>query len=339
PTAGDEALVQVDERRRRSIMRNHTATHLLHAALRKVLGNDLHQGGSYVDPNGLRFDFNFPEAVGRRRLAEVEAEVNRSILGQYPVIKVTKTLEQAKAEGAMALFGEKYGAEVRTVQIGTDPVISYELCGGTHIDNSVEIGSFFITGESSIAAGVRRIEAITGEKAYEFARSRVSLVNTFSSALETSPEEALAKLEKIKSALHDTEKEIETLRAKIAANAFSESLGDLKTIEGVAYLTAIIPDADAETLRGLTDQFRQKHPSGVVVLATSKDGKPSLIAAVTPDLIARGLKAGELIKRVAAIIGGGGGGRPDLAQAGGKDASKLSEALDQVTAYIRENLK
>lgn len=339
PNAGDEALVQVDVRRRRSIMRNHTGTHLLHAALRKVLGKDLHQAGSSVDPDGMRFDFNYPEAVGRKRLAEVEAEVNRSILGQYPVYKQTKTLEQAKAEGAMALFGEKYGAEVRTVQVGSDPVISYELCGGTHIDNSVEIGSFYITGESSIAAGVRRIEAITGEKAYEYARARVSLVNTLSGALETSPEDALAKLEKIKSALHDTDKEIEALRAKVAASAFSESLGNLKTVEGVAYLTAIIPDADAETLRNLTDQFRQKHPSGVVVLATSKDGKPSLIAAVTADLIARGLKAGDLIKKVAAIIGGGGGGRPDLAQAGGKDASKLSEALDQVTAYIRENLK
>ena len=164
-------------------------------------------------------------------------------------------------------------------------------------------------------------------------------MNTLSDALETSPEDALAKLEKIKSALHDTDKEIEALRAKVAASAFSESLSNLKTVEGVAYLTAIIPDADAETLRNLTDQFRQKNPSGVVVLATSKDGKPSLIAAVTADLITRGLKAGDLIKRVAAIIGGGGGGRPDLAQAGGKDASKLSEALDQVTAYIRENLK
>jgi len=339
PRVGDEVIVEVDQNRRRAIMRNHTATHLLQAALRKVLGDRLHQAGSAVYPDGLRFDFNFPEAVGRKRLAEVEAEVNRSILGQYPVIKQTKTLDQAKAEGAMALFGEKYSAEVRTIQVGTNPVISYELCGGTHIDNSIEIGSFFITGESSIAAGVRRIEAITGEKAYEYAHVRVGLVNAFSTTLETSPDEALAKLEKLKASLHDSDKEIETLRAKIAINAFAETLQNLNTVEGVSYLTAIIPDADPETLRNLTDQFRQKHPSGVVVLATNKDGKPSVIAAVTADLIARGLKAGDLIKRVAAVIGGGGGGRPDLAQAGGKDSSKLSEALDQVAAYIRENLK
>jgi alanyl-tRNA synthetase len=339
PRVGDEAIVEVDVDRRRAIMRNHTATHLLQAALRKVLGDRLHQAGSAVYPDGLRFDFNFPEAVGRKRLTEVEAEVNRSILGQYPVIKQVKTLEQAKAEGAMALFGEKYGAEVRTIQVGTNPVISYELCGGTHIDNSIEIGSFFITGESSIAAGVRRIEAITGEKAYEYARARVGLVNAFSITLETSPDEALTKLEKLKASLHDSDKEIETLRAKIAVSAFAETLQNLNTVDGVSYLTAIIPDADPETLRNLTDQFRQKHPSGVVVLATNKDGKPSVIAAVTADLIARGLKAGDLIKRVAAVIGGGGGGRPDLAQAGGKDPSKLSEALDQVAAYIRENLK
>ncbi|HNY84252.1 MAG TPA: alanine--tRNA ligase [Anaerolineaceae bacterium] len=339
PKTGDPAIVEVDQTRRRSIMRNHTATHLLHAALRKVLGDQLHQSGSAVDADGLRFDFNFPEAVGRERLLEVETEVNRSILGQYAVVKQIKTLDQAKAEGAMALFGEKYGAEVRTIQVGANPIISYELCGGTHVSNTIEIASFFIVAESSIAAGVRRIEAITGQKAYKYARARIALVNAMSHSLEVSPEEAPAKLDRLKASLHDADKEIEALRAKVASAGFADALRNIRTISGVSYLTAVIPDVDIDTLRGLTDQFRQKHPSGIVVLGASKDGKPSLIAAVTPDLIARGLKAGDLIKRVAAVIGGGGGGRPELAQAGGKDASKLSEALDQVAGYIEDHLK
>ncbi len=340
PAIGDKASVEIDMPRRKAIMRNHTATHLLHAALHTVLGQDVHQSGSAVDPERLRFDFNYPHGVSKEDLLRIEGLVNEMILGAYPVQKEVKSLDQARAEGAIALFGEKYGSEVRTVEVrGPQGRISYELCGGTHVDNTVEIASFYITAESSVAAGVRRIEAVTGQKAYEYSRQRLSLLNELAGTLETSPADAVAKLTNMQNDLHLAQKENEALRNQLATQTFSKLLNDLKVIKGVPYLNAIIPEADAEALRKLSDQFRQANPSGVVVLGSVQDGKPILIAAVTPDLIARGLKAGELIKRVAQVIGGGGGGRPDLAQAGGKYPEKLSEALDQTAVYIRENIR
>ena len=240
----------------------------------------------------------------------------------------------------MALFGEKYGSEVRTIEIADRRGrVSYELCGGTHLDNTAEIGSFYITSESSVAAGIRRIEAITGEKAYVWARERLNLLNEAAAFLETSPFELLSKTEMLENKLKELDKELDNLRAQGAQAEFTKKMQNVLQVAGVPVLSAIIPNADADALRSLTDQFRQQHPSGVVVLSTVNQGKPMLIAAVTPDLIARGIKAGDLIKRVAAVVGGGGGGRPDMAQAGGKDPDKLSEALDQVAVYIRENLK
>ncbi|MGI6250036.1 MAG: alanine--tRNA ligase [Anaerolineaceae bacterium] len=339
PKVGDPVLVRVNWERRHAIMRNHTATHLLHAALRKVLGEQVHQAGSAVDAERLRFDFNYPQAVSKDKLLEIEALVNKAIWADYPVVKQIKPLDQAKAEGAAALFGEKYGAEVRTVRIGAEEIFSYELCGGTHLENTANIGAFYIIAESSIAAGMRRIEAVTGSGAYIFARERLNLLNEISTIMASSPTELKPKLEKMKESLHLSEKEAQELRNQLAHQTFRTFLEELKQVEGVPFLTAIIPDSDMDTLRQLTDEFRQKYQSGIVVLGSQKDGKPSLIAAVTPDLIERGLKAGDLIRRIAAIIGGGGGGKPDLAQAGGKDATKLSEALDQVPQYIRETLK
>lgn len=340
PRVDSAALVSVDVASRRATMRNHTGTHLLHAALRKVLGEKVHQGGSAVDPERMRFDFNFPRALNAEELLQIEALVNRNIAEEYPVIKRIKTLDEAKADGAMALFGEKYGNEVRTIEIADERGrVSYELCGGTHLDNTAEIGSFYITSESSVAAGIRRIEAVTGEKAYAWARERLNLLNEAAAFLETSPFELLTKTELLESKLKELDKELDHLRAQGAQAEFSKKLQNVLQIAGVPVLSAIIPNADADALRGLTDQFRQQNPSGVVVLGTVSQGKPMLIAAVTPDLIARGIKAGDLIKRVAAVVGGGGGGRPDMAQAGGKDPDKLSEALDQVAVYVRENLK
>ena len=321
-------------------MRNHTGTHLLHAALRKVLGDKVHQSGSAVDPERMRFDFNFPRALNSEELLQIEALVNRNIAEEYPVNKRVKTLDQAKADGAMALFGEKYGTEVRTIEIADERGrVSYELCGGTHLDNTAEIGSFFITSESSVAAGIRRIEAVTGEKAYAWARERLNLLNEAAAFLETSPFELLSKTEMLESKLKELDKELDLLRAQGAQAEFSKKMQNVLHVAGVPVLSAIIPNADVDALRSLTDQFRQQHPSGVVVLGTVNHDKPMLIAAVTPDLIARGIKAGDLIKRVAAVVGGGGGGRPDMAQAGGKDPDKLSEALDQVAIFLRENLK
>lgn len=340
PRTGDLAEAVVDVDRRRAIMRNHTGTHLLHAALRKVLGEKLHQAGSAVDPERMRFDFNFPQAVTREQLLEIESLVNQAIYKQYPVRKVTMSLDEAKNKGAMALFGEKYGAEVRTIEVveGKDR-FSFELCGGTHVDNTAEIGAFYIVSESSVAAGVRRIEAVTGTGAYHYARERLNLLIQLASSLETSPAEAPARLEATLGSLKQAEKEIERLRAQTAQDSFNQLSQKAMEVAGVTLLTAIIPDADAETLRSLCDQFRQKNPSSVVLLGSVTHDKPLLVGAVTPDLVARGLKAGDLIKRAAAVIGGGGGGRPDMAQAGGKDPSRLSEALDQAAAYIQQTLK
>ncbi|MEA4931621.1 MAG: alanine--tRNA ligase [Anaerolineaceae bacterium] len=340
PRVDSVVLVSVDIAARRATMRNHTGTHLLHTALREVLGDKVHQSGSAVDPERMRFDINFPRPLKNAELLQIEALVNHYIAEEYPVIKRIKTLDEAKADGAMALFGEKYGSEVRTIEIADNRGrVSYELCGGTHLDNTAEIGSFYITSESSVAAGIRRIEAVTGEKAYSWARERLTLLNEAAAFLESSPFELLSKTTLLENRLKEFDKELELLRAQGAQAEFSRKLQSLQEIAGVPVLSAIIPNADADALRNLTDQFRQQHPSGVVVLGTVSHNKPMLIAAVTPDLIARGIKAGDLIKRAAAVVGGGGGGRPDMAQAGGKDPDKLSEALDQVSAFIRENLK
>ena len=340
PRVNDPVLAIVDETPRRSTMRNHTGTHLLHAALRKVLGEKVHQAGSYVDPDRMRFDFNYPHAVAAQDLLKIEALVNELIAAEYPVKKESKSLEQARAEGAIALFGEKYASDVRTIEIADDRGrISYELCGGTHVDNTGEIGSFYITSESSIAAGMRRIEAVTGMAAYRYAREKLNHLNDIASFLHTSPTDALSKAEQLEADLKQFRHDLEQLRIESANQAFKQKLDEVQEIDGVSVLRAVIANADVDALRSLADQFRQKHPSGVVVLGTVINDKPMLIAAVTPDLIDRGIKAGDLIKQVAQVVGGGGGGRPDMAQAGGKDASKLDEALKVVSTYIRENLK
>ena len=340
PNVDDAALVSVDIPSRRSTMRNHTGTHLLHAALRYVLGDKVHQSGSVVDPERMRFDFNYPQAVSKTDLLKIEERVNQLIAEEYPVQKTIKTLDQAKAEGATALFGEKYGQTVRTIEVADERGrVSYELCGGTHVDNTAEIGSFYILSEASVAAGVRRIEAVTGLGAYHYARENINHLNQVASHLQSSPADVFSKVEALEAELKQTNRELDQVRIEVANQAFKQKMDDVREISGVPVLSALIPNADVDALRSLADQFRQKHPSGVVVLGTVINEKPSLIAAVTPDLISRGLKAGDLIKRVAQVVGGGGGGRPDMAQAGGKDPAKLPEALAQVESYIQENLK
>lgn len=339
PEVGDLAKVEVDMDRRKAVMRNHTATHLLHAALHEVLGDHARQAGSLVAPDRLRFDFNHPKPMTREEILDVEARVNKAILANYPLQIVEKSLQEALDGGAMALFGEKYGAEVRTIAIGDEEVYSYELCGGTHVDETGDIGLFLITYEGSIAAGVRRIEAVTGWQAYELARERMNLLDETNHFLGTSPAETLPKVKSLTEALSAAEKEIEKLRTQLVAGAFDKLLDSTEDIQGVPVLRTVLPNADMEALREMADKFRQKFPSGVALLASDLDGKPVLLAAVTDDLVTRGLHAGNLVKQVAQVVGGGGGGRPTLAQAGGKDTSKLSEALDQVPIYIKANLK
>ena len=338
PKVGDLALVQVDEDRRRQIMRNHTATHLLHAALQDVLGSHARQAGSLVAPDRLRFDFTHPKAMTQEEILAVEAQVNQAILSNYQLNIAEKTLDQAIDEGAMALFGEKYEAVVRTISIGDQETLSYELCGGTHVDETGDIGLFLITYEGSVAAGIRRIEAITGWLAYQYARERMNILNNVNLYLGTAPAELLTKITNLTEDLNRAEKEIDRLRAQQVADVFDQELNQTEEIHGITVLRTILPDADIDTLREMADKFRQKFDSGVALLASDYDGKPIMIAAITEDLVERGLHAGNLVKRVAQTVGGGGGGRPTLAQAGGKDPSKLSEALDQVVVYIKENL-
>ncbi len=339
PKVGHQAKLKVDGDRRRQIMRNHTATHLLHAALHQVLGGHARQAGSLVAPDRLRFDFNHPKPMTRDEILAVEAHVNQAILADHKLDITHKPLEEAIDDGATALFGEKYESVVRTISIGDSTRFSYELCGGTHVDETGDIGLFLITYESSIAAGVRRIEAVTGWQAYQLARQRMNTLDDINRQLGTAPDETASKIKQMEENLNSIQKEIEKLRSNLVAKDFDEKLSNMVEINGVPVLKTILPDASVDTLRDMADKFRGQYASGVAVLASDQEGKPILIAAVTDDLVKKGLHAGNLVKQVAAVVGGGGGGRPTLAQAGGKDSAKLAEALDQVGVYLQENLK
>jgi alanyl-tRNA synthetase len=338
PHLGDLAIAAVDAQRRRDIMRNHTATHLLHAELRGVLGEHARQAGSLVAPDRLRFDFTHPKAVSAEELEAIEAGVNRAILGNFRLNTAIKPLQQAIQEGAMALFGEKYGETVRNITIGDSDVFSNELCGGTHVDETGDIGLCLITSEGSAAAGIRRIEAVTGRGAYHLVQERFRTLKHVAGLLETTPEEAPARLETTLGELAQARKQIAELRRSQALLSFQEQLKDLPQVQGTPVLSTAVAEADADTLRSLADRFRQQHPSGVAVLASAGDGRPVVIAAVTDDLVKRGLNAVELVKHVAGFLGGGGGGRPNLAQAGGKDAARLPEALASVTEWVASRL-
>jgi alanyl-tRNA synthetase len=339
PKVGDQAIASIDAQRRQDIMRNHTATHLLHAELRAVLGQHARQAGSLVAPDHLRFDFTHPEGLTHQQLERIEAGVNRDILGEYPLNITYKPRQVAMSEGAMALFGEKYGETVRTIAIGQEDSFSYELCGGTHVSNTIDIGLFLITSESSAAAGVRRIEAVTGRGAYELVQRRLSALKQAAVLLTTSPEEVPAKTKLMLEDLSAERKLNASLKRDLAMRDFNRFLDNPQIIAGVAVITARLQGADAETLRQLADQFRSRFPTGLAVIASVEDGQPVVIAAVTEDLVNRGIHAGDLVKFVARPLGGGGGGRPTLAQAGGKDASRLDEALVSVAAWVEDKLK
>jgi alanyl-tRNA synthetase len=339
PRLGDEVVATIDAERRSDIMRNHTATHLLHAELRRVLGEHAHQEGSLVAPDRLRFDFAHPETVTPEQLKEIEAGVNRDILGDYPLKITYKPLKQAQSEGAMALFGEKYGEIVRTITIGGEKPFSYELCGGTHVHETGDIGVCIITSESSVAAGIRRIEAVTGRKAYQLIKNRFELLETSSRLLESTPETMPEKVTSLLSELNATRKEIASMRHGQVAAEFSQNQQQVRLVKDARVLALKLHDADAETLRHMVDRFRQQQPAkGVVVVSSVKDGKPIIIAGVTEDMPTRGVNAIELVRFIAAPLGGSGGGKPTLAQAGGKDASRLDEALKGVEGWVRDHL-
>ncbi len=340
PEVGDQAFAAVNAQRRQDIMRNHTATHLLHAELRRVLGEHARQAGSLVAPDKLRFDFTHPEAVKPEQLAEIEAGVNQHILGNYNLQITFKSLQQAMQEGAMALFGEKYAETVRTITIGGDDPFSYELCGGTHVDETGDIGLCLITSEGSVAAGIRRIEAVTGRGAYALVQHRFQLLQQAARTLGTTTELLPDKTEVLVEELDEARKVVGNLRQNLVTAEFNQALANPQSVKQITVLTAKLSEADADTLRLMIDRFRQRFASNsVAVLASVLNGKPLLIAAVSDDLLNRGLNAGDLVKYVATPLGGSGGGKPMLAQAGGKDASKLQEALALVPKWIEERLK
>jgi len=339
PSVGAEGRAAVDAGRRADIMRNHTATHLLHAQLRALLGNHVAQRGSLVAPDRLRFDFSHDEPVTADQLAQLAVSINAAILDDMPVLTVEKDLATARAEGAMALFGEKYGERVRTVNVQQDDgkSYSYELCGGTHVRNTAQIGSFVFTGETSVAQGVRRIEAFTGSGAAAYNAAQGQTLQLAANDLTTTPDQVPARLHALRDELATSRREIERLRRQLARAQFESLYAKAEQVDGAAVLIANVENTPGETLREMTDWFRDRAKRGVVVFGTVSEGKPLLIANVTDDLTKR-VHAGNLIKSIAPIVGGGGGGRPNMAQAGGKDPANLAAALDEARALVRKAL-
>jgi alanyl-tRNA synthetase len=339
PHIGDPADAAVDTARRLDIMRNHTATHLLHARLRAVLGNHVQQRGSLVAPDRLRFDFSHDAPVTDEQLATIGAQINAAILADMPVKTVEKDLATARGEGAMALFGEKYGDRVRTVTIDDHGArYSYELCGGTHVPDTAVIGPFVFTSESSVAGGIRRVEALTGTGAQHYIDRQLGALRSVAAALNVTPDQIGARIDALREEAITTKRDNERLRRQIARLEFERLFEARTSSNGVAVLVAHVEPTTTDMLREMTDWFRDKAKSGVVVLGTAVGDKPQLIASVTDDLAKR-VHAGNLIKAIAPTVGGGGGGRPNMAQAGGKDMSQLDAALDQARKLIAEALQ
>ncbi|MBN1429698.1 MAG: alanine--tRNA ligase [Anaerolineae bacterium] len=338
---GDEATASVDVERRWDIMRNHTATHLLHASLRNVLGEHVRQKGSLVAPDRLRFDFTHNASLTAEEIDQVNAEVNQMILANRPVEIVHKSLEDARREGAMALFGEKYGETVRTITVpekDTDR-FSYELCGGTHVRVTAEIGPCLVVGEESSGAGVRRITAVTGRVAQQTILGRLSMLNIVAYRLGCEPENVEDRLANLLDDLKATRQHIEQLERQSAQSGVGDLMASAKEIGGAAVVVAEISVADSELLGQMADWCRDRMTSGVVVLGSSIDDKARLVAKVTPDLVKRGVHAGKLIGEIAKIVQGGGGGRPDFATAGGNDPSNLPAAMVKAEELVAQVLK
>jgi len=333
---GEVVQLSVDVTRRCHIARNHTATHLLQAALKQVLGGHVNQAGSSVDSSRLRFDFTHFAPVTDEQLAEAEKIVNGVILGNTTLAIIETTQDVAKEMGAMALFGEKYGERVRVVVVDG---FSKELCGGTHVRSTAEIGLFKIVSEAGIGAGMRRIEAVTGYGAHEYLNLQNELLKEASAALKTRPEEIVTRIDTLNGRVRDLEKEVGTLTTKLAKNEVQELLTAASTIKGVQVVVGQVAAADMDNLRATGDMVRDRLQSGVVVLGAVSGEKVNFVAMATADCVAKGIHAGKIIKETAKVAGGGGGGRPDMAQAGGKQPEKLSEALQMAQQIIQSQIK
>jgi alanyl-tRNA synthetase len=327
-----KVLASVDQQQRNKTIKNHSATHLLHQALKDVLGNHVNQAGSLVEPNRLRFDFSHFGQIKPDELDRIETIVNEKIWANIPVSITNKNLDEAKAMGAMALFGEKYGDIVRVVQMGD---YSLELCGGCHVPNTSSIGLFKILSESGIGAGTRRIEAVTGEAAYRDMSAQIHLLKEAAEKIKANPKDILTRMDGLLTELKDRQRENESLSAKLS-NIEAGSLSDtVQEVNGVKFISSKVEAADINSFRNMVDELKQKIGSGIVVLGMTQGDKVNIIAGVTKDLVEKGYHAGKLIKEVASRCGGSGGGRPDMAQAGGKDPEKLESALNYVEEWIK----
>lgn len=330
--AGSAVTAKVDVLSRSKIVKNHTATHLMHQALKDVLGTHVNQAGSLVETGRLRFDFSHFGQVTADEIAQVETIVNEKIWQGLAVETAMKPIAEAKAMGAMALFGEKYGDIVRVVSIGD---YSLELCGGCHVINTAEIGLFKVLSEGGIGAGTRRIEAVTGEGAFRYLNDQANLLKDAAAKLKTNPKDILVKADSLQAEMRDLQRENESLSKKLS-NIEAGSLTDrIETVNGVQLLAAQVEAPDMNALRTMADELKQKVTPGVIVLVAAADGKVNVVTAVTGGLTEGGFHAGKLVKEVAGVLGGGGGGRPDMAQAGGKDASKIDEALQSAAEWVK----
>jgi alanyl-tRNA synthetase len=327
---GDVLNARVDARHRAQTMRNHSATHLMHAALRTVLGGHVSQKGSLVDADKTRFDFSHNAPLTQDEIRRVEAIVNHEILENHATEARHMAYDEAISHGAMALFGEKYGDEVRVLGIGS----SRELCGGTHVTRTGDIGLFKIVSEGGVASGIRRVEAVTGENALALVQKLSSQVSEAAAALKAQPEELGARIQQVQDQVRQLERELNAMKARAAASKGDELVGQAVDINGIKVLAATLDGADVASLRGTMDKLKDKLKSAAIVLAAVNDGKVTLIAGVTADATSR-VKAGELVNFVAQQVGGKGGGRPDMAQAGGTDPSGLPRALDGVAEWVR----
>ena len=333
---GDTVTASIDADRRKAVMRAHTATHLLDKALRTVLGDHVHQAGSLVEPDRLRFDFTHFSAMTAEELAQVSAMVNEAILEGYDVDTQELPIEEAKKKGAIALFGEKYGEVVRVVDMGEG--YSVEFCGGTHLSNTAKVGVFHITSEFSVASGVRRIEATTGKVSLDVMNQNQAMLFEVAAALKTKPAELREKAKSTMAEIKTLHQDIEKFKAKEAAGETERFLMGGHEVGGLKVLTATIPNADANKLRQMGDMLRDKQPNGVAVISTVNDGKITFLAACGKEAVKAGIKAGEIIKTVTAICGGKGGGKPDSAMGGGSDLLKLDDALASVDDFVAVKL-
>lgn len=335
-TDADVATLSVNEQRRMDTEKNHSATHLLQKALKTVLGNHVEQKGSLVTPDRLRFDFVHFQSMTAEEITQVEDLVNNEIQAGLPVCTEVMGLDDAKKSGAMALFGEKYDQDVRVVSMGD---FSRELCGGTHVKNTAEIQAFKIVSESGIAAGVRRIEALTGKGVFAYYRNMEQTLNELSKLFKTTPAELLGRAQHMTAEIRALGSELDSLKSKLAKDSLGDVMDQVKEIGGVKVLAAAISDVDMNGLRELGDQLKDKLQEGVVVLASTMGEKVNLISMATEEAMKKGAHAGNLIKEVASIVGGGGGGRPNMAQAGGKDPSRVKEAVEKAYQVAESQMK